>query len=619
VKLIDDEESDRREIQRDVRVIYVGHHVSNMSFLIRQQRGRDPNVHHFPGNEIPRRNLKIGHDQLLADALTLPEQSVVDELVDAYFAHVNPGYPIVEEDHFMMQYRNRDGSDPPSILITQAILLAGAHVARPRPDRDELKAAFFRRSKWLFDNRIERNRDILVQAALLLTWHSDPVDDDVAANAHYWVGIAARIATGLGMHRDLVSSRFAAVDRRVWRRVWWILVQFDVMVSLSYGRPQAINLEDCDVQPLTHSDFEGCGSRAQVDYVIHVTGLCTLISSILRERFGLRVSPERRKAILPQADQALATWSLRLPDTLRLRPLDPDPWSAVVHLSYNNFLILLHRPHPRASAYSEDYGPHDAEICSTAAGAITSIFEELRQKDRLKFLWCSGVYTLFTAMIQVRVELRFSNPVLAINALRRFDSSLHSLRELAEYWSSAGTILRLFEHSKRLQQDLRVVDREAAGAPSSHISVAHQNERAKVDPASSPSEPASLSLHEPLSHPTTSQSSSQPGKPMVPPHVQPFEIWMAGSPRMNLDDLGRAEGATTVTATLNTLNTPLSNLDPLDSPQEYSDWRQLFPFADTQQSGPMAIEGLPEMEDEWRQLYWQEPQDLLQDSGWMHG
>jgi transcriptional regulatory protein AMDR len=240
LKLIDDEEPDRREIQRGVRVIYVGHHVSNMSFLIRQQRDSDPNIYHFAGNEIPTQHYKFGRDQLLEDAMTLPEQSLADELVEAYFAHVNLGYPIVDEDQFMTQYRNKDAADPPPIVLLQAILLVGAHVARAKPKRDELKAIFFRRSKWLFDNRIERNRDILVQTALLLTWHSDTADDDVAANAHYWVGVAARIATGLGMHRDLVPNRFVAGDRRMWRRVWWILVQFDVMVSLSYGRPQAV-------------------------------------------------------------------------------------------------------------------------------------------------------------------------------------------------------------------------------------------------------------------------------------------------------------------------------------------------------------------------------------------
>ena len=110
-----------------------------MSFLIRQQRDKDDDVYHFAGNEIPRRQLKIGHDQLVLDALTLPEQALADELVQAYFTHVNPGYPIVDEDLFMAQYRNRDSSDPPPVLLLQAILLVGSHVTRSKAERDALK------------------------------------------------------------------------------------------------------------------------------------------------------------------------------------------------------------------------------------------------------------------------------------------------------------------------------------------------------------------------------------------------------------------------------------------------------------------------------------------------
>jgi transcriptional regulatory protein AMDR len=240
VKLIDEEDSGRREIQRGVRAFYVGHEHSNMSFLIRQQRDQDDDVFHFASNEIPRRQIKTGHDQLLMDALTLPEPPLADELVQAYFTYVNPGFPVVDEDLFMTQYRNKDPADPPPILLLQAILLVGTHVTKAKVERDALKEIFFRRTKYLFDNRIERNRDILVQTALLLTWHSDSADDDVAADAHFWVGVAARIATGLGMHRNPVSSSFVTRDRRMWRRVWYILVQFDVMVSLSHGRPQAM-------------------------------------------------------------------------------------------------------------------------------------------------------------------------------------------------------------------------------------------------------------------------------------------------------------------------------------------------------------------------------------------
>ncbi|KAL3478772.1 fungal-specific transcription factor domain-containing protein [Aspergillus californicus] len=616
VKLIDEEASDSREIQRGVRAIYVGHELSNMSFLIRQQRDTDDDVYHFAGNEIPRRQLRTGHDQLLMDALTLPEPALADELVEAYFAQINSGYPIVEEDLFMTQYRNRDPADAPPILLLQTILLVGAHVTRPKAERDALMEIFFRRAKWLFDNRIERNRDILVQAALLLTWHSDAADDDVAANAHYWIGTAARIATGLGMHRNPVGSRFVARDRRMWRRLWYIMIQFDVMVSLSYGRPQAINLEDSDVSPLAASDFEGCGVHVQAEFVIHFSELCTMISYIVRERFGLRISADRRKAALLEADEALANWSLRLPDTLRLRASDMDPWSAMLHLTYNNFLILLHRPHPRASAYSDDYGPHDAEICSAAAGVIVSIFEELRMHDQLKFLWYSGVHTLFTAMIQVRVELRFSNPVLAINALRRFDSATFSLRELAQYWSHASTILRLFEDSRRLQEDLRTATSEGPRRFSNNNNNNNNHTNIistvpQLKPAGDISHPTNLNpvstnanntistsqSNEQLPYDVPTPESTPQAQTTLSPHMnQPFDTWI---PSNNL--------------------TPM---DTVDNPRESLDWRQLFSFTDLE--GPVlpsVMEGITELEDEWRQIYWQETpmSDLLQDGGWMHG
>lgn len=239
VKLIDEEETDKREIRNGVRAIYVGHDLSNMSFLLRQQRDTDDGACHFAGNEIPQRQLQTGHDSFLIDALTLPEQRLADDLVEAYFAHANPGYPVVDEDFFMTQYRGRD-REPPPILLLQSILLVGAHVTRGKAERDVLKEIFFRRAKWLFDNRVERNRDIMVQSALLLTWYSDSADDDVSANAYYWVGAAARIATGLGMHRNPVPGSFVSRDRRLWRRLWFLLLQFDVMVSVSYGRPQAM-------------------------------------------------------------------------------------------------------------------------------------------------------------------------------------------------------------------------------------------------------------------------------------------------------------------------------------------------------------------------------------------
>jgi transcriptional regulatory protein AMDR len=240
VEFIDQADMAHRSIQKGVRITYVGKDVSNINFLVRQREGQeDETVYHFPSDEIAHQYITHEPERMPREAFVLPEKAFADELVEAYFTKINPGCPIVDEDIFMGQYRSRNPADPPSLLVLQAILLVGAHVSRERPDRDTLKATFFRRAKMLFDARLEKNRDVVVQAALLLTWHSDGAED-IGANAWYWVGIAARIATGLGMHRDAGSSTLINHDLRTWRRTWWILVQFDVMVALSHGRPQAM-------------------------------------------------------------------------------------------------------------------------------------------------------------------------------------------------------------------------------------------------------------------------------------------------------------------------------------------------------------------------------------------
>jgi transcriptional regulatory protein AMDR len=214
------------------------------------------------------------------------------------------------------------------------------------------------------------------------------------------------------------------------------------------------NLEDCDVPSLTPSDFEGCNDQTQINFVIKFTELYVLISSILRARFSARKNLERRRQVLRRADETLADWISQLPEHFHLSYSNLDLWPALLHMTYNNFLIILHRPQPFATSDIPDYGPNDGDICGEAATTIVAIAEQLRETDQLKYSWISSVNSLFTAMIQVNAELRFSNPVLAITGQRRFDSALLSLRYLSGYWLSACTVLRLFdEKSEAIQQN----------------------------------------------------------------------------------------------------------------------------------------------------------------------
>ncbi|KAI5287433.1 hypothetical protein KEM54_005999 [Ascosphaera aggregata] len=91
--------------------------------------------------------------------------------------------------------------------------------------------------------------------------------------------------------------------------------------------------------------------------------------------------------------------------------------------------------------------------------------EDLRQRDQLKYLWVSSVNAIFTAMIQVRVELCFSDTLLATNALVKFNSAATSLKGLGEYWIIAETLARVLLSSKRLQRDLQAVQHDLRSGP----------------------------------------------------------------------------------------------------------------------------------------------------------
>lgn len=454
-EFIDQPHLTERPIDRHARTMYVGTDVSNLSFLVRQQFGKKvENVSHFPTDRIARRHTCHDPDRLPLEAFQLPEKGIVDRLLRAYFTHINPGFPVVDETIFMKQYESKDPDNPPSLLLLHAILLVGAHVCFDQPNREHLKATFFRRAKSLFDARFERNRDTIVQAALLLTWHADG-PEDVVANAWYWLGIAARTATGMGMHRDAENSTLVPHVKRMWRRVWWLLFQCDTLVSLQYGRPPAIHLADSDVQRLQPSDFRDCGPRVRAEYVMHASELCVIISEALRQRFRLRATAEDRQDMLRRTDEDLATWALRLPTSLQLH-LGPrlDLWAANLQLVYNTALILLHRTrsyHASSSSRAQQQG-EDSDICKTAAGVVQDLFQCLCERNETKFLWTSSINCLFTALIELSAEVRLSNPVLAISALRRYDSALFSLRELARFWPNAQTVLHFFENSVKLQE-----------------------------------------------------------------------------------------------------------------------------------------------------------------------
>lgn len=204
-------------------------------------------------------------------------------------------------------------------------------------------------------------------------------------------------------------------------------------------------LEESDVPELEQCHFEGI-LGAEVDFVIQHSKLCAIISRAMKARWTLRATTESRIQATREADEALANFTLQLPRCLQMSPPSLNTWQASLHLTYNNFLILLHRPAPKHGARDRvSEACSDLSICGGATMAMSSISEALLHSGTLSTLWLYGVHALFTGMIHVGHELGSPNPLVSAKAQRTFGFLTAALRVLSQHWRFALGLLRLFE------------------------------------------------------------------------------------------------------------------------------------------------------------------------------
>ncbi|KAM3552530.1 hypothetical protein MY1884_007150 [Beauveria asiatica] len=445
------------------RMCFIGSDVSNFGYLVRQvAQPQRRDAFHFGSRQFARRHTAHELQRVPPEALTRCAAPLERRLLRAYFDRVNPGWPIVDEEHFTAQHRGGDARNPLMLPLLNAMLLVGVHVLRARGEEEgegggelaQLQKTFFRRAKTLIDCRFEQDRTMYVQVALLMTWYSDG-HEEIVANAWHWIGFAIRIAIGHGMHRDVTHSKMLPVHRRLWTRLWWILFQFDTAVSAAYGRPQILNLDESDVPELEPSHFQGV-PNAQVDFAMQHAKLCAIFASAMRSRWALRSSTHDRVAASRRADDALAAFLLQLPPALKPSAAAARPsWTATLHLTYNNFVLLLHRPPPVADTDAVSAACADPALCAGATASMAAILEALCCGNDDggggggdDALWLYGVHAAFTALIHVSNELAAPSPMVAARARSLFDTLMDALRRLARYWQFAESLLRLFRQKE---------------------------------------------------------------------------------------------------------------------------------------------------------------------------
>jgi transcriptional regulatory protein GAL4 len=174
----------------------------------------------------------------LAAEANIASIALTTRLVDAYFVFYNTSYPVLHKRQFQASYENRDSIPARSSwhLIFYIVLAIGNWVLSSGDESDNSLYYSAARSR-LSMRMLESGTLGGVQAFLLMGNYLQKRD---RPNTGYnLIGIAYRMALGLGIHRELPArvSRNDTLSTERRRQVWWVLYCFDSGFSITTGRP----------------------------------------------------------------------------------------------------------------------------------------------------------------------------------------------------------------------------------------------------------------------------------------------------------------------------------------------------------------------------------------------
>ncbi|GAB0133608.1 Cutinase transcription factor 1 alpha [Epichloe bromicola] len=470
----------RAPITEAGRVAFLGES-SNLTLLVHDRQGSSDVVHYpLPENvrgsrarltELDNVEIEILHQR---GAFLLPPRSLCDELIEAYFKWVHPIVPVINRCRFMRQYR--DPKNPPSLLLLQAVLLAGSRVCTNAQLMDAngsttpAALTFYKRAKALYDANYEDDRVTIVQSLLLMGWYWEG-PEDVTKNVFYWSRVATIVAQGSGMHRSVEQSQLSKSDKRLWKRIWWTLFTRDRSVAVALGRPVHISLDDSDVEMLTEDDFlEDESDRASefppdpihVQFFLQYVKLCEIMGLVLSQQYSVASKGRQRNAIdLTHSDMALADWLQNCPKIVYWEMPRHHFWSALLHSNYYTTLCLLHRAHmpPSGSRSFPDDSPYPSRnIAFQAAAMITSIVENLAAHKELRYCPAFIVYSLFSALIMHVYQMRSPVPSIQQVTQDRLRKCMQAMKEVSRVWLVGKMVYTLFESiigNKMLEERLQ--------------------------------------------------------------------------------------------------------------------------------------------------------------------
>ncbi|KZV66805.1 hypothetical protein PENSPDRAFT_77534 [Peniophora sp. CONT] len=414
--------------------------------------------------------------------LCFPDQILMDELVEHYFANINIFTPILHRPTFENDLRSylhlRERNFGCVVLLVCALGSRFTDDRRVLVDGDQTRQSSG--WKWFIQTQIFNDATLLtttwhlhvLQAACLATLYTSDV-----SSIHAWmlVGAGIRFAVDIGAHKRRAYGTKPALEDELYKRSFWTLVYFDRTLSANMGRPCSIQEEDfdlemplcCDDEYLTHEGPEQAAQQPSLlSYFMCSLKLSQIQGLTLRTVYAstkARVhynfqGEEWMTRTVAHLDSLLNSWTNSVPDHLRWDPKRVDDvffsQSAQLHLQYRSVQIMIHRPFI-ASRGLKPLPALSLAICTNAARSIARLAGALQERtpQRLSaldvFMWTLGVSAI-VLLIGIG-NARLSNVTIdRKGTMADVELLLSIFRERKERWPSAIRLLGLLEYFKSL-------------------------------------------------------------------------------------------------------------------------------------------------------------------------
>ncbi|KAK1633781.1 cutinase transcription factor 1 alpha [Colletotrichum phormii] len=406
----------------------------------------------LPDWEVERRRSRIR--SLRAEGVfSFPPAPAVETLLKAYFQWFHPCFPVVDEIDVWVSFR--DGTLSPLLLhailfiavihceedALPAIGLGGRHVA---------KWVFYNRAKDIYDVEFESKKFTVTQALFLMSfWRAGLL---LEKDARHWLGAAISLAQTKALHRSSRSATTEKKTERLSRRLWWAIYVRERQCAAALGLPNRIRDEDCDIEPLGELDFERAfdsslpNQKVQeyISYFIGTAQLSRVLGRIVHSGYlpSKSLSPTDRS----QMRDDLVRWRQQLPAVMSLANNDFGDaagfYASMLHLAYNNLLILLYRSGCIGTA--EESKEVNGQIALQAAARNSRIIEDMLLEGNLRHGQIHAITNLFNTLCIHTVHLRSSNGAVRSITENRAKMCLLGLQELQKTWEVRMWVLQLF-------------------------------------------------------------------------------------------------------------------------------------------------------------------------------